>query len=234
MKKSMFLSLFTLLILIPATLYWGATAENASYYLISTLVILETMLPFFLSFESKRPQARELVILSVMVALAAISRSAFAFLPHFKPITAIIIITGIAFGPQSGFLCGCLSAFVSNFTFGQGFWTPWQMFAYGFGGFLAGILFHHRWTLHNAKLFPAVCAAFGFVTVLLFVGPILDCSSLFLFHSKLSWQGALSIFAIGFPVNFTHAVSCSITLLLFARPLLSKLVRLQTKYGMLE
>ncbi len=234
MKKSTLCSLFTLFAVIPATLYWGTTLDGKGYYLVSTLIILEATLPFYLSFEAKKPQARELVILSVMTALAAISRSAFAFLPHFKPITAIIMISGIAFGAQAGFLTGSLSAFVSNFAFGQGFWTPWQMFSYGVGGFLAGLLLHHRPKLQNSKPFPILCAAFGFITVLLFVGPILDCSSLFMFSSGLSLETAITVFTVGFPVNLTHAISCAITLLLFGKPLLSKLTRLQQKYGMLE
>lgn len=61
-------------------------------------------------------------------------------LPNFKPCSAIIIITAVAFGPEAGFLTGALTAFVSNFIFGQGPWTPWQMFTWGLVGFLAGIL----------------------------------------------------------------------------------------------
>ena len=234
MKRSTLYSLFTLLILIPLTLYWGAALEGNSYYLISTLIILEAILPFFFSFEAKKPQARELVMLAVMTALASISRSAFAFLPHFKPVTAIIMLTGISFGAQAGFLTGALTAFVSNFIFGQGFWTPWQMFSYGVGGFLAGLLFHNRPHLSKTKIFPIVYALFGFVTVVLLVGPILDCSSLFMFSSRLNWASAVTIFSVGLPVNITHGISCAITLLLFSKPLLSKLTRLQQKYGMLN
>lgn len=234
MKKSTLCSLLTILVAIPLTLYWGASMEGKSYYFVSTLVILEAIFPFFFSFEAKKPQARELVMLAVMTALAAISRSAFAFLPHFKPVTGIIMLTGIAFGAQAGFLTGALTAFVSNFIFGQGFWTPWQMFSYGVGGFLAGVLFHNRPRLNRTAFFPVVYAIFGFFAVVLLVGPILDCSSLFMFASRLNLASAVTVFTVGLPVNITHGISCAITLLLCGKPLLTKLNRLQSKYGLLE
>ena len=142
MKKSGIFSVLVIFLLIPLTLLLGTKLKGRAYYLISTLVVMEIMLPFFFRFESRRPQARELVILAVMAALAAVSRVAFAFSPYLKTITGIIMITGIAFGAEAGFLTGAVAAFASNFFFGQGPWTPWQMFAYGFGGFFAGLIFH--------------------------------------------------------------------------------------------
>ncbi len=235
MKKATLFSVFTIVLLMPTTLYLGTRLTGQGYYLTATLLIIEAMLPFFFTFEGRRPQARELVILAVMAALAAISRSAFAFLPHFKPITALVMITGIAFGAQAGFLTGALSAFASNFLFGQGFWTPWQMMAYGFGGFLAGLLFHKRHVLSQKPLlFSSILAVFSFFTIILFVGPLLDCSSLFIFSSKLTWEYVVSVFSVGFPINLIHAISSAVTMLLFSGPMLAKLTRLQTKYGMLE
>ena len=144
MKKSTFFSILVIFVLIPLTLFLGTQVKGRWYYLISTMIIIELMLPFFFRFEARRPQARELVILTVMAALAAVSRVVFAFSPYLKTITGIIMITGIAFGPEAGFLTGAVAAFASNFFFSQGPWTPWQMFAYGFGGFLAGMIFHRR------------------------------------------------------------------------------------------
>lgn len=233
MKKTTVFTFFTLVILIPTTLLLGTKLQGKWYYLIITLIILESMLPFFFSFEAKKPQARELVMIAVMAALAAISRSAFAFLPHFKPITAIIIISGIAFGAQAGFLTGALAAFASNFIFGQGFWTPWQMFAYGFGGFLAGLIFHRK-RITSSKAATVILPLFGFLSVLLLVGPLLDCSSLFIFATKLTSEYALSVFTVGLSANIMHSISCAVTLLLFGKPLLSKLTRLQIKYGMMQ
>ena len=62
-------------------------------------------------------------------------------LPQFKPVLALTIIAGVAFGGEVGFLVGAMTMLTSNMIFGQGPWTPWQMFAMGIIGFLAGVLF---------------------------------------------------------------------------------------------
>ena len=235
MKRSAVASVLSILLLIPATLYCGSKLPGRWYYLTSTLIIIETMIPFFLAFEKRKPQARELVTIAVMAAIAAVSRAAFAFIPHFKPIVGIIMITGIAFGAEAGFLTGAVAAFASNFFFGQGPFTPWQMMAYGLGGFLAGLLFHKKRKLHQKPwLYLAVLSIFGFVAIVGMVGPALDCCTIFTTGTQLTWAYALACLAAGFPINVTHGISCAVTILLLGKPLLDKLDRLKTKYGMLE
>ena len=72
--------------------------------------------------------------------------------PFFKPLTGIVMITGMALGPEAGFLTGAISGFVSNFIFGQGPWTPWQMFAFGVAGFLTGVLAKRGWLTAEKRL----------------------------------------------------------------------------------
>lgn len=232
MKKSTLFSLLSLLVLIPATLFLGTQLKGRWYYLTSTLVILEAMLPFFLTFEARRPQARELVVLAVMAALAVAGRVAIP-IPNFKAITGIIMITGMAFGPQAGFMAGAISAFASNFFYSQGPWTPWQMLSYGMAGFLAGLLFYKQpWK--NQWRDSTVKAAFAFVAVVLAVGPLLDACTIFTTGSKLSWRFVFAVLASGFPHNLIHGLSCAVTVLLLNKPLLNKLNRLKTKYGMMQ
>lgn len=228
MKKSTVCSLLAILLLIPATLYLGTHLKGRWFYLTCTLVIVEIMVPFFLAFESRRPQARELVTLAVMCALSVASRVVI-LIPAFKPMTAIIMLTGIALGPEAGFMTGAMGAFASNFFFSQGPWTPWQMMAYGFGGFLAGMLFHRK-----KRPSPVVLAIFGFAAIQFLIGPMLDCCTIFTTGSRLSWKFALTVFAAGVSYNFKHALACAVTMLLFSRPLLGKLDRLITKYGMMD
>lgn len=230
MKKASIFSLLTIFLLVPATLYFGSHIKGRWYYLTSTLVILEIMLPFFASFERRAPKSRELVTIAVMAALASASRVAFAAIPYFKAITGIIMITGIAFGPQAGFLTGAIAAFASNFFFGQGPWTPWQMFAYGFAGFWAGLFFHK----HPAWRKPWVLGIFGFFSILLVVGPMLDSCTVFTVLPKLSKENVLFVYGQGVPVNVIHGLGCGATLLVLTKPLLQKLDRLQRKYGILE
>ena len=99
-----------ILLAIPFTIYTGTYIfGDRKYYFISLLIILETMLPFALVFESRKPQARELVIIAVLCAIAVASRAAFFMLPQFKPVVALVIIAGVAFGGEAGFLVGALT-----------------------------------------------------------------------------------------------------------------------------
>ena len=213
---------------ILATLALGTRLEGRWYYLTCTLVVIETMIPFFLAFETRKPQARELVLMAVMCALSVAARVV-VLIPNFKPMTAIIMLTGIALGPEAGFMTGAIAAFASNFFFGQGPWTPWQMMAYGFGGFLSGVMFYRKKTPR-----PLVLAGYGFFMILLVVGPLLDCCTLFTTGSRLTWRFAATVFTLGFFYNLKHALACAVTMLLAGRPLLEKLNRLIGKYGMLN
>jgi len=229
MKRATLFSLLTLLVLIPATLFLGTQLRGKWHYLTSTLVILEAMLPFFLTFEARRPQARELVIIAVMAALAVAGRVAIP-VPNFKAITGIVMIAGMAFGPQAGFMTGAISAFASNFFYAQGPWTPWQMLAYGMGGFLAGILFSRK---PAERLDWLKQTLFAFFAVMLVVGPLLDTCTVFTTGSKISWRFATAVYLAGLPHNVTHGASCAATVLLLGKPMLTKLNRIKTKYGIL-
>lgn len=229
MKKATFFTLLTVFALIPLTLFLGTRLRGRWYYFTSTLMILEIMVPFFLTFESRRPQARELAVIAVLCALATASRFAIP-LPHFKPIFAVIMIAGIAFGPQSGFLVGAVSAFASNFLVSQGPWTPWQMLAYGVAGLLAGCFFR----LKKVPRRPVVMAVFGFVCVVSVVGVLMDCSTVFTALTTLKWSAVLFILGQGLPANAANATCTAITLLLLGKPLLDILERIRTKYGMTE
>ena len=229
MKKSHITTLIVFLVVIPLTLVLGGRLPGRAYYVTSTLVIVELLIPFFLAFEGRKPQARELVVLAVMCALAVAGRVAIP-IPSFKAIFAIIMITGIAFGPESGFLVGAISALASNFFYSQGPYTPWQMMAYGAGGMLAGFLFAKK----RLPRKPLVMGVFGFLAVAFFVGPLLDTCSVFLVLSKISLKGAMAFYVSGFAVNINQAIATGTVLLLLGKPLLDKLDRIKTKYGILD
>lgn len=214
------------LLLVPVTLILGSRLKGRWYYLTSTLVILETMVPFFLAFERRKPQAREMTTIAVLCALATVSRVAI-LLPHFKPTTAIVILTGMALGAEAGFMTGAVTAFASNFFLSQGPWTPWQMLGFGVAGFLGGWLFHRK----RPRLIPL--ALFGFFVIVLVVGPLLDCSTLFTTGGKITLRYVLAVFGAGLATNVVHGLACALTLLLLTKPFLQKLDRLCGKYGIL-
>ena len=229
MKKSNLVTLLVCFLLIPATLYLGAQLPGRSYYITGTLIIIELMIPFFMAFEGRKPQARELVVIAVMCAIAIAGRVAIP-IPNFKATFALIMLAGIAFGPEAGFMVGAITAFASNFFYGQGAYTPWQMFGYGAGGMLAGFAF----AKNRLPRKPWVMAVFGFFAVILWVGPLLDCSHIFLMITNINWASVAATFVSGFYVNVSQAICTVLVMLLFGKPLLEKLDRIKIKYGMME
>lgn len=234
MKKSILFSLLVIFLLIPATLFLGTQLTGRAYYLTSTLIIIETMLPFFFAFETRKPQARELVTIAVMCALAVAAR-VLVQIPAFKPILGIIMISGIALGAEAGFLTGAVSAFASNFFFSQGPWTPWQMMAYGVAGFLSGLLFHKKRPFADKPwLSSAVLAVYGFFAIVCIVGPLLDTCSVFTVGARITGKFVLAVYSAGLIPNLIHGAATAVTMFLVSRPLLGKLDRLRIKYGMME
>ena len=219
------------ILLIPAIIAFGVIVlEDRSYYFVSLLILAVTMLPFLLVFEHRKPMARELVLLATLSALAVAGRAAFFMLPQFKPVVAIVILTAVTLGPEAGFLVGAVSGFVSNFFFGQGPWTPWQMFSFGIVGFLAGIL-AVRGILPKKRW--ALCLYGGIATVVIY-GGIMNFSSAILFGGKLTVKSLLAIYASGVPFDLIHGASTVIFLFFLANPMMEKIDRVQKKYGLLE
>ncbi len=130
-------------ILFPLLIALGVVLlRDRSYMLISWIILAFTLAPFFMVFEKRRPKARELVIIAVCCALTIVAELFFGHLVGVRVGTGLIIVFGVALGPEPGFLIGSLSRFVLNFYAGQGPWTPWQMVCWGLLGFLAGLCFN--------------------------------------------------------------------------------------------
>lgn len=201
---------------------------NTGYALLSALMVSMFVIPFFLSFEARKPKARDIVPIAVMAALGAIGRIAFAAVPGVKPTTAIVIITGIAFGPQAGFLTGAVSALASNFFFGQGAWTPWQMLAWGLCGLLAGV-FGKSGVFKGTK----TLAFFGFIMSLLF-GLIMNCWHIIGFVNPITFGAVIATLTASIYFDLVHAVSTAVFLLLLGKMWIGKLERIKRKFGIMQ
>ena len=219
------------LLMIPLTLYIGVFyLDNKKYYFISLLVLLECMLPFFLIFEGRKPQARELVIIAVLCAIGIAGRAALFMLPQFKPVMAVTIIAGVAFGGETGFLVGAMTMLASNVLFGQGPLTPWQMFSMGIIGFLAGILFRKGLLRRNRG---ALCV-FGALAAILIYGGIMNPASALTWVGELNEKVLLTYYISGLPFDCIQAAATWLFLWFGAEPMLEKLDRVKVKYGMVE
>lgn len=219
------------LLMIPLTLYIGVFyLDNKKYYFISLLVLLECMLPFFLIFEGRKPQARELVIIAVLCAIGIAGRAALFMLPQFKPVMAVTIIAGVAFGGETGFLVGAMTMLASNVLFGQGPLTPWQMFSMGIIGFLAGILFRKGLLRRNRG---ALCV-FGALAAILIYGGIMNPASALTWVGELNEKVLLTYYISGLPFDCIQAAATWLFLWFGAEPMLEKLDRVKVKYGVVE
>ncbi|MCI6759508.1 MAG: ATP-binding cassette domain-containing protein [Clostridiales bacterium] len=219
------------LLLVPLTIFIGIVYfGKKSYGVVSILVLLECMAPFALIFEGRKPKARELVLIAALCALAVAGRAALFMLPGFKPVAALVILSGVAFGGETGFLVGAMSMLTSNVLFGQGPWTPFQMFAMGLIGFLAGVSFQKG--LLRAGHAPL--AIFGAVSVVLVYGGIMNPASAILYQPNLSLSVLKAYYLTGFPFDLVHAAATALFLWFGAEPMLEKLERVKRKYGLTE
>ena len=225
------ISTFIILVIIPITIFYGVWKLNdRKYYFISLLIIFYTMVPFFMVFEKREPKARELIILAVMTAIAVAGRTAFYMVPQFKPVVAIVIITGVCFGAESGFMVGAMSGFVSNFFVGQGPWTPWQMFGFGIIGFIAGVLFK-KGLISKKKI--SLCI-YGVLATFFIYGGLLNPASVIMFSGKITWELLVLSYIRGFWFDIIHALATGIFLFILSEPMIEKLDRIKIKYGLIE
>lgn len=231
LSKRTVMTLVVAILSIPLTLFLGPRYfHDRKYYVVSLLVLLEAMLPFFLIFEGRKPQARELVILAVLCGLAIGGRAAFFALPGFKPVAAMVILSGVAFGGEAGFLVGAVTMLGSNMLFSQGPWTPWQMFAMGLLGLTAGILYR-KGLLRRGRLSLSV---FGAAVTLLLYGGIMNPASVLMYQPNPSWPMIWTAFLTGLPADLVHAAATFFFLWFLSQPMLEKLDRVKVKYGLLE
>ncbi|GAB1477295.1 hypothetical protein MASR2M70_21330 [Bacillota bacterium] len=231
MKKRTLFTAFLFLILVPATIIGGVMLlDDRKYYFISLLLVIYTMIPFFMSFEGRKPQAREIIVIAVLTAIAVAGRAAFFMVPQFKPVIALVIISGVCFGGEAGFLVGAMTALISNFFFGMGPFTPWQMFCLGLIGYLAGIL-AGKGLLKKGK---ASLCIFGGLSTFIIYGGIMDLSSVLAWAGSLSWELIGVTYGAGLTFNLVHSASTVIFLFLLAKPMMDKLERIKTKYGLIQ
>ena len=219
------------LLLVPVVLVGCALARIEQAAILTLVVVLAALGVFFAGFESSRPSLRTIMPTVVLAALAAAGRILFAAIPDVKPVSAIAIMAGVVFGRRSGFMVGALAALVSNFFFGQGPWTPWQMYAWGMVGYLAGVLADwgaFEWRVGKRGVAP-VLYVYGFASGLLY-GFLLNTWYIVGFVQPFTIPAALTAYALGLPLDLVHATATVAFLVLLYEPWRVKLGRIKTKY----
>ena len=190
------------------------------------MVILAAILvivPFYIYFERTRPQARTIVLLTVLTALAVASRAAFFMVPFFKPVLAFAIIAGIALGPQAGFIVGSMTALVSNFLFGQGPWTAW-----GLTGLIAGLLAGS--VLQGNRRIPMMI--YGFLSAFLIHGLITDLWTIFFVSDQPTLATVLSVYSAAIVPDAVLGSATAFFLWMIGPAVIRKVQRIRDKYGL--
>jgi energy-coupling factor transport system substrate-specific component len=230
MRINQFLTLFVFLLLAAGLLTSSYFLEH-SYLVLSFGLVFLTIIYFIFRFEGRKVEPKELVLLAVLAAIAAVGRIPFASIPSVQPTTFVIMMAGFVFGAESGFMIGAVAALASNMILGQGPWTPWQMVAWGLVGLSAGCMKNTR--LMNVKLGRLVFGIvwgylFGWIMNIWGFLAIIQSGGLFDFKSFLLYLASSALF------DTMHAVSNVVFLLLFGDIWIRILTRFKRKYGLLE
>lgn len=224
-------SVLFLLVFAPLSVFLSFRfLESQNYYISAVIIVILSILPFFVFFENRKIKTSEIVLVAMMVALCVASRAVMAFIPQVKPTCALVIVTAVAFGPNVGFVVGSLSMFVSNFLFGQGMFTPFQMLGMGLVGFFCGLVFWRK--SYNTNRI-AVSLVGGIVCFAVY-GIIVDSSSVLMMVTDFNPKAILSVYASGFSFNLIHGVTTAILLFFINKPMTDKFTRLRIKYGIFE
>jgi energy-coupling factor transport system substrate-specific component len=191
-----------------------------SWQLVSFLILGGVLVAGFTWYERSRPPSQVVALVAALAALAIAGRIAFAAFPNLKPTTDIVIFAGYALGGAPGFAVGALAALVSNFWFGQGPWTPWQMAGWGLCGILGAAL---ALGVRNAGRL-SLAATCGLAAIA--YGALLNFSLMATYGGDLSWRqfGVLEVRAI--PFEIAH-FSGNVVLALLAGP---AMVRMLTRF----
>ena len=216
----------TLCLLIPLVVIGGALIfRDRQYAYITLCVAIFSCLPFFLHFERSANDVKRLILIAVMVALSVAGRMLFAPLQHFKPVSALVVITAIYFGSEAGFLTGSLSAVLSNFYFGQGPWTPFQMLSWGMIGFLSGLLSP---LLRRSRIALLV---WGGISGVLY-SFLMDIWTVLWADGYFNFSRYLAAILSAVPVTAVYVISNILFLLILEKPIGKLLSRMKTKYAL--
>lgn len=224
-KKVKILSSVLILLTVVFIILWQIFfAENTSYYIVSAVILLLSLVPFFARFERSKPSAREMALLAVLIALAVASRAVFYLVPQFKPIGVVVIASAVCLGAGRGYIVGAFSAFVSNFIFGQGLFTPFQMVALGLVGFISGLIFE------KIKANRVNLAVVGFMLTSVLYGFIVDTSSVLTMVNDFNIASVLAVYVAGVPFSLIFGGATALFLFLFGEPFIKKIKRIVVKY----
>ena len=216
----------SLLILSVLILILMGTFSSQNYLLFSFVFLVLTLGVYFWKFEKSAHTSREIVFIAIICALAVVGRIIFSAIPSVKPELFILILGAIVSGPETGFLMGTIIALTSNMYFGQGAWTPWQMFALGLIGLISGLMNNHQ-----PKTWQLVI--WGFLTGFI-MGWIMDVYYIIGFVNPITVKSILTSIAASFYFDFVHAIFTGVLVLLVGQRWIKLFGSYKNKYDLFK
>ena len=217
-RKSTILLVLSLLVLVLMAVF-----SSRNYLLFSFGFLVVTLGVYFCRFEKSQHNSKEIVFIAIVCALAVVGRIIFAALPSVKPELFILIMGAVVSGPETGFLMGTIIALTSNMYFGQGVWTPWQMFALGIIGLISGLMSNDvpRWLL----------VVWGFFSGFL-MGWIMDIYYIIGYVDPITIKSILTSIMASFYFDFVHALFTGVLLLFVGKRWIKLFNNYKQKYDL--
>jgi len=213
-------------IIMIGTLIASATIFKTNALACIFMAMIGMIVLFFSVFETKNVVAEKIVLIALLSSVSAIGRILFSSIPSVQPASFIIIVTGIVFGGEVGFLTGAITALASNLVLGQGPWTVWQMFAWGIMGFSSGLL--KTPLLKNKWIFCVYGLLWGVVFGWIMNGWFLISSNV----SEINIKILIAACVASFPMDLAHGVSNLVLILFMGKEFIKMLNRIAIKYGL--
>lgn len=221
-----------MLLLVPLCMGFMLYLGIAQAALLMLAMVVLVLAMFFAGYEASRPALRQIMPTLVLAALAAAGRILFGPIPDFKPVSAIAIIAGACLGARSGFMVGALAALTSNFFFGQGMWTPWQMYTWGVVGYVGGLLAHAgAFRRANGSVRMSALLAYGAASGLLY-GVIINAYDVIGFVQPLTVAGVIARVSAAVPFDLMHSAATCVFLAALYAPWTRRIDRVVQKYDL--
>ncbi len=216
----------SLLVLAVAVLGLMVIFASKNYLLFSFGFLILTLGIYFWRFEKSQHNSREIVFIAIICALAVVGRIIFAALPAVKPELFILIMGAIVSGPETGFLMGTIIALTSNMYFGQGVWTPWQMFGLGVIGLVSGLMM-------NKNVPTWLLVVWGFASGFI-LGWIMDIYYIIGFVNPITVKSILTSILASFYFDFVHALFTAVLLLFVGKRWIKLFNNYKIKYDLFK
>jgi len=213
-------------IIMVCTLILSATIFRGNTLACIFVAMMGVIILFFSVFETKNVAAEKIVLIALLSSVSAIGRILFSSIPSVQPSSFIIMVTGIVFGGEVGFLTGAITALASNLVLGQGPWTVWQMFCWGIMGLLSGLL--KRPLTKSKWIFCFYGLLWGFVFGWIMNGWYLVSSNVTGFNVKIMIAACVT----SFPMDLAHGVSNLVLILWMGNDFIKMFHRISVKYGL--